>query len=99
MSSATALSRSKSARLDPYLDYESSQLGQSNLSSSSTMRKRYPSFEEHDALKLELEKTKMELVKMETNYTVAENAVKKSEDLVTKMEFQMRLIFIFSNVR
>ena len=62
-----------------------------NLSSSSgTVRKRYPSFEELDALKSELEKAKMELVKKEAECLKAENAAKQAEETVTKMQYSMR---------
>lgn len=94
MSSAVSSSlRMKSARFDPLGNLESTPANATNVSTSSgTVRKRYPSFEEHDALRLELEKAKMELIKKEADRIEAENAAKKSQDLVGKMEQNVRFV-------
>jgi len=83
----------KSARFDPLGNLESTPANASNLSSASgTVWKRYPSFEEHDALRLELEKAKMELVKKEAERIGAENTAQRCQDLVDKMELNVRFV-------
>merc|ERR1711981_1387398 len=58
--------------------------------SVSKKRKRYPSCEEHDALKLELERLKMNLVQKEGECMEALASAKKSEAIVRKMELEVK---------
>ena len=53
-------------------------------------RKRYPSCEDYESLKIELEKVKMDLVAKEAECLEAETATKKSQDAIMKMEFSIR---------
>ena len=92
-SAAPGSLRMKSARFDPLGNLESTPANATNASSTSgTVRKRYPSFEEHDALRMELEKVKMELVKKEAKQMEADNAAKMSQDLVDRMELNIRSV-------
>ena len=79
--------------MDPFMEMESTPTTQNIPSSSNTAsiaRKRYPSYEEFDSLKTELEKTKMALVKKEAECLEAENAERRSDDLLARMEFNVR---------
>ncbi len=53
-------------------------------------RKRYPSCEDYESLKMELEKVKMDLIAKEADLLEAETAAKKSQDAIMKMEFTVR---------
>jgi hypothetical protein len=76
--------------MDPFLEMDSTPMQNVSSSSHTVARKRYPSYEEYDSLKTELEKTKMALIKKEAECLEAENAARRSEDLVAKMEFNIR---------
>ena len=85
--------RMKSARFDTLGSLELTPANATNVSTASgTVRKRFPSFEEHDALRQELEKAKMELVKKEAERIEAENDAKRSQGLVDKMELNIRSV-------
>ena len=96
-SAVPGLLRMKSARFDPLGNLESTTANATNNSTASgTVRKRYPSFEEHDVLRQELEKAKMELVKKEAERIAAENDAKRSQGLVDKMELSIRSVLILN---
>ena len=86
-SNLVAENRAKIARLTSYTEYEATP---PPASSAQSGRKRYPSFEDYDSLKLELEKVKMELVTKEAECLEAQNGSQRAEDKVGKMEFAVR---------
>jgi hypothetical protein len=89
LSSAQACeNRAKFARLNSFTEFESTPPPPE--SSAHSGRKRYPSCEDYDLLKLELEKVKIELITKAGECLEAQNEAQRAEDKVGKMEFSIR---------
>jgi len=83
----------KREMIDPFDGLEKYGINTGNNQDENTLakkRKRYPSCEEHDALKLEVDRLKMKLIEKEGEYMEALASAKKSEAFVKKMELTVK---------